>query len=98
MEKLRAAIVAASDLLYRAKGFVPTPEGGVQIDYAAGRFDATPSVEQTTGGLVLIARGEEQERFAAWLAALRNEVGAAPAGSVSAKAEEAQPEGVSSYG
>jgi G3E family GTPase len=78
IERLGRALTAASDLIYRAKGYVSGENGSAFIDFASGQFQTLPADGRHEDGLVLIARGEASDRFAAWLGQLQQEVGAVP--------------------
>ena len=66
---LAAAIAALGDDLHRAKGFIPTHDGWVYLDWSAGRLALTPAASGRAG-LALIIHPRARERTAALVAAV----------------------------
>ena len=66
---LAAAIAALGDDLHRAKGFIPTHDGWVYLDWSAGRLTLTPAASGRAG-LALIIHPRARERAAALVAAV----------------------------
>lgn len=62
-EKLRGAIMQLGEVLYRAKGFVLCDDGWRYVDWAADVWTEEPAGAGGTSELVLIARGEANERL-----------------------------------
>lgn len=60
---IRGMLEAIAPDLYRAKGLVATRDGVVRVDWSGGRFAAEPAAHLAPTPLVLIVRGEAEDRI-----------------------------------
>ena len=57
VDALREHVLAAEEDLYRLKGYVPTSEGCVYVEYTKSGYTATPAAGSNSETIVLIMRG-----------------------------------------
>lgn len=71
LAKLQAALRDLAEDLYRVKGFVPTPQGTVYLDWStAGLSIEAIDKPGVPPGLAIIARADSQQRVDQWLDAI----------------------------